>query len=194
MKILNLLILSFLFCGNLDAVPVKVFARATAYHKTHSNADSNTKKGLSSTKIRLRDNCEDSIGIVAVDPQKIPYGSLIYSPNNKRFYLACDFGEAVADRSAAKKTAKKKDLPPKYHKALVFDFYAKREILEDDFDYFFVIKHDGDLPFWKLYEEYQRKRLDPKFWVKRVESMLDFENIQHRKALEEILRRLEDMD
>jgi 3D (Asp-Asp-Asp) domain-containing protein len=156
---------------NLSAEVEKIFARATNYHKTERGCDSDTKKGITSTQIRLRDNCDRTIGMVAVDPQRIPYGSLIYSPSNKRFYLACDVGGDVLERTAAKKLAKKKGLSDDFFNALVLDFYAKKEIVNNHFDYFFVIEHDGENFKSSMTKKEQEIRLDPNFWIRRIKKI-----------------------
>lgn len=194
MKFIQITLIGLLFCVSLQAEVTEVLARATAYHKDHRHSDSDTKAGRTSTKISLRDNCDYTIGMVAVDPKKIPWGSLVFSPENGRFYLACDVGDAVVDRDAAKETAEKHNLPKKYHDALVLDFYSRNEITDDDYAKFIVVKHDGDRPFWKLYEEYQEKRLEPSFWIARVEEVLQNRELKNRDELKEMLRRLERMD
>ena len=155
----------------LSANVDKVIARATQFHKTDKNCDHNTKKGLTSTRIKLKDSDQRSIGMVAVDPSKIPYGSLVYSPDTKRLFLACDIGGAVTSRDAAINLAKKKGLGSKYRNALVLDFYSKKEILDNHYGDFYIIKHVGDKCFYKLYDQYQNKRLDPQFWIKHIKTL-----------------------
>jgi 3D (Asp-Asp-Asp) domain-containing protein len=169
-KILKILVVFILVTCFADARIEKVFARATKYHKTDKNCDTDTKKGLTSTKIKLKDSCEKTIGMVAVDYNIVPYGSLVYSPDTDRFFIACDIGSAVFNRTAAKKLAKKKGLGLKYQEAIVLDFYGDREILDNHFGNFYVIKHKGS-DFHKLYKTSQDKRLCPKFWLKQVETM-----------------------
>lgn len=192
MKTLKLVMCLIVFIGSANASVEKVFARATKFHKSDNGCDPWTKKGLTATKIRLRDNCDDTIGMVAVDPQRIPYGSLIYSPQNKRFYLACNRGGAVSARTAAKKLANKKGLSQKYRNALVLDFYAPREIIDNHFDYFLVIEHEGENFRFGLSKTEQNERLDPNFWLGRAVGLLNVEE-EFNSELEEIIDRLRQM-
>lgn len=170
-----------------------IFARATKYYKTDRNCDPNTKKGFTSTKIRLGDSCDRTIGMVAVDPQKIPYGSLIYSPQVKRFFLACDSGGAVSARTAAKNLAKQKRLPEKFHEALVLDFYAPREIIDNYFGDFCVIKHEGGNFRLQLTKKEQELRLLPNFWLTKVARIYDGVEEKDKDLLREILKELREM-
>jgi 3D (Asp-Asp-Asp) domain-containing protein len=154
----------------------KVFARATQFHKTDPGCDPWTRRGVTSTQIDLKDNCDDTIGMVAVDPEIIPYGSIIYAPQNKRFYLACNRGGAVSARTAAKELAKKKQLSKKHEDAIVLDFYANKEIIDNHFGEFFVIKHEGKDFRFELSKAEQELRLDPDFGL--IEFKRFFARIQ----------------
>jgi 3D (Asp-Asp-Asp) domain-containing protein len=191
-KILSVLILGLLMNSSFAGVEV-VFARATKYYKTDRNCDPETKKGLTSTKIRLGDSCDRTIGMVAVDPQRIPYGSLIYSPQAKRFFLACDIGGDVSARTAAKKLAKQKKLPSKYYEALVLDFYAPREIIDNHFCDFFVIKHEGKDFRFKMTKKEQDLRLDPRFWLERAERIYNEGKDDNSEILREIIKELKEI-
>lgn len=171
----------------------KTFARATKYHKTDRNCDSNTKRGITSTAIRLGDSCDNTIGMVAVDPQKVPYGSLIYSPQAKRFFLACDVGGDVSARTAAKNLARKKGLSNKYRNAQVLDFYAPREIIDNHFDYFYIVKHEGVNFRFGLKESQQKLRLKPSFWIDRVSKLYDTSDEEDKVILREMKSRLQKM-
>jgi 3D (Asp-Asp-Asp) domain-containing protein len=79
-----------------DSAPVRGkgrLARLTAYWS--SEGDYYTGRGISSTGVRLHD------GHCAVDPNIIPYGSIVEIPGMGR-YLAVDTGSAVIDRTAAR--------------------------------------------------------------------------------------------
>jgi len=185
----TLAILSLIFClSQMSSFAVdEVFARATKYHKTDKNCDPDTKKGLTSTDIKLKDSDENSIGMVAVDPEKIPYGSLVYSPKTNRFFLACDVGGAVINRTAAKDFSKKKGLSKKHQDALVLDFYSDQEIIDNHFCDFLVIKHTGDIEFYKLHGKYQTLRLDPEFWLEEIKEK---ENSEELEVIERALQNI----
>lgn len=170
-----------------------VFARGTKYHKTDRNCDSNTRKGITSTAIRLGDSCDNTIGMVAVDPQKVPYGSLIYSPQAKRFFLACDIGGDVSARTAAKNLARKQGLSAKYRNAEVLDFYAPKEIIDNHFDYFYIVKHEGVNFRFGLKESQQKLRLKPSFWIDRVSKLYDSADHEDRQILQEMKSKLQKM-
>lgn len=190
MKILLTLIILGLSLNTSFASVELIFARATKYYKTDRNCDPDTRKGLTSTKIRLGDSCDRTIGMVAVDPQRIPYGSLIYSPQAKRFFLACDVGGDVSARTAAKNLAKKQGLAEKYRNALVLDFYAPREIIDNHFDDFVVIKHEGSNFRFRMTKKEQEERLDPRFWLARIERDYRSADKEKKKILQEIKREL----
>lgn len=187
---LFLLLASFCFASASDIE--KVFARATKFHKNDRNCDPWTARGQTCTKIKLRENCDDTIGMVAVDPNKIPYGSLIYSPQNKRFYLACNRGGAVSDRTAAKELAEKKGLSKKHRDALVLDFYAPREIIDNHFDYFYVVEHEGENFRFEMTRAQQYERLKPEFWLKKIEDVAKIEK-EFKEEAKEMIARLREM-
>ncbi len=71
------------------------YARLTAYW---TNEDYWTRRHLSATGLKLRE------GYCAVDPKRIPYGSVVTIPGMGKF-LAVDTGTDVINRRAARKTA-----------------------------------------------------------------------------------------
>ena len=86
-------------------------ARLTTYWP--EEGDSYTKRGLSSTGVRLRD------GHCAVDPKVIPYGSVVAIPGVGEF-VAVDTGPAVVSRRAARLFGRN----PDERRALVVDVYC----------------------------------------------------------------------
>ena len=180
------LLLSLCLDHLVVASAVPVFARATSYHRTEKGCDPDTKRGLTSTRIVLKDSSTRTIGMVAVDPKQIPYGSLVYSPGTNRFFLACDIGGAVFNRTAAKRLAKRRGLSKKYSDALVLDFYARKEILRNEFGDFYVIKHEGS-NFKKLSSKSQKLRLKPSFWLEKIKSKKKDSTIKEiKKSLQTI--------
>jgi len=96
-------------------------ARVTVYWP--EEGDYNTRRRMSSTGVSLRD------GHCAVDPKKIPYGSLVKIPGMGEF-VAVDTGPAVVSRRAARATGRTSE----QGKALVVDVYcssrSKARVLE----------------------------------------------------------------
>lgn len=94
-----------------------VLAAITCYWKIGRNTDHWTAKGQSSTGVPLRQ------GIVAVDPEIIPYGSLVLIEGIPGGFIAADCGSHVSQRVAVKKTARTEC----EKKALVIDVYFVHE-------------------------------------------------------------------
>ena len=90
-------------------------ARLTTYWP--EEGDSYTKRGLSSTGVRLRD------GHCAVDPKVIPYGSVVAIPGVGEF-VAVDTGPAVVSRRAARQFGRN----PDERGALVVDVYCSSRL------------------------------------------------------------------
>ncbi len=68
------------------------FVRATKYHKKDTNCDSWTLNGQTSTQLRLPQSDTvvtnpNNIGNVALDPNKVPEGSLVYETQTGRFFV-----------------------------------------------------------------------------------------------------------
>lgn len=162
-----------------NANQIKVcFVRATKYHKTDNKCDHWTLKGYTSTQLRLP-QCEkvvtnpNTIGFVAIDPKEVPEGSLVFETQTGRFFVSTTGGEAVIDRDAAIKTAKKEKLPSEFKDALVFDFYYPREIIDNEFTYCWVVPHEGDTRFRDLKLNSQKQRLYASFWLSRLSKIYD---------------------
>ena len=45
------------------------------------------------------------------------------------------------------------------------------KLLDNHYGDFYIIKHVGDKCFYKLYDQYQNKRLDPQFWIKHIKTL-----------------------
>ncbi|HEY5954329.1 MAG TPA: 3D domain-containing protein [Terrimicrobiaceae bacterium] len=86
-------------------------ARVTVYWP--EEGDFYTRNRQSSTGLRLRD------GVCAVDPEVIPYGSVVHVPSIGPL-LAVDTGSAVISRRAAKNAAR----TPEQRKAIVIDVFC----------------------------------------------------------------------
>lgn len=100
--------------AEITANPAAVvrLARVTAYWPGEVNGDYDTNRRLSSTGAHLH------TGHCAVDPNVIPYGSIISIAGVGRF-TAVDTGSAVVSRQAARLAAK----TPEEEKALVVDLF-----------------------------------------------------------------------
>ena len=96
-------------------------ARLTTYWP--EEGDSYTKRGLSSTGVRLRD------GHCAVDPKVIPYGSVVAIPGVGEF-VAVDTGPAVVSRRAARQFGRN----PDERGALVVDVYCSSRLKANAFE------------------------------------------------------------
>lgn len=161
--------------ANADQIKV-CLVRATQYHKTDPGCDHWTRKGYTSTQLRLP-QCEKvvtnphTIGFVALDPKRVPEGSLVFETQTGRFFVATTGGEAVIGRDAAIKTAKKEKLPSEYKNALVFDFYYPREIVDNEFTYCWVISYEGGIHFRNLKLDNQKERLHASFWLERLSKI-----------------------
>jgi 3D (Asp-Asp-Asp) domain-containing protein len=75
-------------------------AAITCYWRYGRDTDKWTRQGQSSTGVKL------AMGVVAVDPKIIPYGSLVTIEGVPGIYLAADCGSHVTKRVAAKRTAR----------------------------------------------------------------------------------------
>ena len=73
--------------------------RLTTYSKTEAKCDKWTRRGQSSTGIRLKEGVT-----AAVDPNIIPYFSKIELPEVKLSLVSLDTGSAVVKRTASRKT------------------------------------------------------------------------------------------
>lgn len=74
-------------------------AAITCYWRYGRETDKWTRRGQSSTGVKL------ALGVVAVDPNIIPYGSLVTISGVPGVFLAADCGSDVTKRVAAKRTA-----------------------------------------------------------------------------------------
>lgn len=174
--------------------------RATKYHKTDYKCDHWTLRGETSTRLKLP-QCDDvvtdpnTIGNVALDPTQVPEGSLVYETQTGRFFVATTGGEAVIRRDAAKQLARLEKLPSEFKNALVFDFYYPQEIVSNHFTSCWVIPHEGEKEFRRLWPEYQEQRLYASFWLARLSRIYDStSNEAEKQKLREMMNRLRVID
>lgn len=179
-----------------DGVVKDFFVRATKYHRTDKRCDPWTKRGQTSTQLRLPKSDSvvldpDKIGNVALDPQKVPEGSLVFETQTKRLFVSTTGGPAVIRRDAAKKLAgnclEKRN-------ALVFDFYFPREVVNTHYTECWVVPYQGQIPFRELSGENQKLRLQPEFWLKELQPLYDSSSREEDKMqLREVMDRLREM-
>lgn len=198
-SLLSVFLIAFVSTGKISAELVEShFVRATKYHKTDPGVDQWTARGQTSTQLRLPKNDKvvtnpNKIGNVAVDPSKVPEGSLVYETQTERFFVATTGGTAVIDRRSARAIARMRGLCKDHYNALVFDFYYPKEVVDNHFTECFVISHEGKR-FRTLSREYQQKRLDPQFWIKHLEALRKkSKDKEEQKNLDLMLARLREM-
>lgn len=131
---------------NTSNIKFKMIAvRATKYHASEKGADKDTKKGNSSTGVKLREGKPGVIGTVATDPKIIPTGSLVLVPSKNGEvipYLSVDRGGAVTRRAASLALAKAEGRGKNWSNRPVVDIYSARAIT-DDWTTVLVIESDN---------------------------------------------------
>lgn len=123
---------------------VEVLARGTSYNA----CDPESAAGKTSSLIPISTVKKLGLQVVAVDPDKIPYGSVIIGKNKEGERIvgvAVDTGSAVKSRKAAKNYALAKgyDKDSPEYKALVFDFHSKNGDITKAWDNFIVVLYTG---------------------------------------------------
>ena len=180
---------------------IKVFlVRTTQYHRTDPGCDHWTLNGQTSTQLRLPKSDKvvtnpNTIGNVALDPDFVPEGSLVYETQTGRFFVSTTGGEAVIDRRAAINLAEKKKLPSEFRNALVFDFYYPEEIVNNYYTHCWVIPYKGATKFRNLKMVDQQQRLYASFWLKHLSEVYDLtSNEAEKQKLREMMNRLKSND
>ncbi len=118
--------------GKLEQYTLSV--RATKYHKTEPNCDIDTKHERSCTGVRLREGAPGVIGTVAVDPNVIPFGSLVLINTKSGSvlpYLCVDKGAYVTKKIASQKLAKQEKRGEAWATRPVIDVYSPKSITSD---------------------------------------------------------------
>ncbi len=138
----------------------RVYARSTFYNKDEPGCDPDTRKGKTSTCLRIRDVQAKGLGVVSVDPAIVPYGSRVIASDG-RVFIAVDTGGDVKARTAAKEAAAKQGYGPKsaQHNAPVLDFYSNRQI-GGIWDHFLIVPYREDRPFTDLKVSERMEYLD----------------------------------
>jgi len=153
-------------------VPVRV----TTYHKSERGCDSNTKKGNSSTGIKLREGQPNVIGTIAADKEVIPTGSLVLvttKEGNVFPYLCVDTGGAVISRKASSKLAKQQGRNKEWATRPVIDVYSS-QVITDDWSTVLVIT-DHSMDGTKGSERLNRlkERMNIEYWLPKGHVTLD---------------------
>lgn len=152
----------------------EILARVTSY----DGDDHWSRKRQTSTGVRMKEATPKSIGIAAIDPNIIPYGSLLKLEDrsgNMLCYLAADCGSAVISKKAVFGTISAEIRNRKYEpgskeheerkKALVVDVHSVGEKqVGDIWQQIQVVKYQGTVPFKKLPLEEKLRFLDRKTW------------------------------
>jgi hypothetical protein len=88
---LSVLLVALMSTGEMVGDTVNAhFVRATKYHRSDPKCDPWTRRGQTSTQLKLpKDDSivtdPNKIGNVAVDPEYVPEGSLVYETQTRRF-------------------------------------------------------------------------------------------------------------
>lgn len=142
-----------------SSVPAAAFVgytevvRSTFYFAGEKHSDPDTDAGRSSTGVKLRPATATQIGVCAVDPTVIPYGSrvIVQTDDGPRYYIAADTGGAVKAEVASAGALH------------VIDFYSDKQVgLEDQL--VTIIPYAGSTRFKDLTAGQQRRLFDmPEF-------------------------------
>jgi 3D (Asp-Asp-Asp) domain-containing protein len=140
--------------------------RATTYHKTEPDADEETRRGESSTGVKLAEVKPKVVGSIAIDPKVIPYGSLVIITTKSgelHRFLCVDTGKDVKSRKASKLLAKKQKLTSDWSMRPVIDIYSNKHY--DDWISIVVIKDKNPLePNNSRFRSRLRERMSVDFW------------------------------
>lgn len=77
--------------------------RSTYYYAGEANSDPDTDAGRTSTGVPVQMASATQVGVCAVDPSVIPYGSqvVVQTADGPRYYIAADTGGAVVNETAS---------------------------------------------------------------------------------------------
>ena len=92
--------------------------RSTYYYAGEANSDPDTDAGRTSTGVSVQAASATQVGVCAVDPSVIPYGSqvVVQTADGPRYYIAADTGGAVKNETASGGTSH------------VIDFYSNSQV------------------------------------------------------------------
>jgi 3D (Asp-Asp-Asp) domain-containing protein len=113
--------------------------RSTYYYAGEANSDPDTDAGRSSTGVTLQAATATQVGVCAVDPSVIPYGSqvIVQTADGPRYYIAADTGGAVKNETASGGNAH------------VIDFYSRSQV-GGEYQTVTVIPYSGSTSFTNL--------------------------------------------
>ena len=113
--------------------------RSTYYYAGEANSDPDTDAGRTSTGVPLQMASATQVGVCAVDPSVIPYGSqvVVQTADGPRYYIAADTGGAVKNETASGGTAH------------VIDFYSNTQV-GGQYQTVTVIPYSGSQGFTSL--------------------------------------------
>jgi 3D (Asp-Asp-Asp) domain-containing protein len=153
-------------------VPVRV----TTYHKSERGCDLNTKRGNSSTGIKLREGRPNVIGTIATDKKVIPIGSLVLvttKNGNVNPYLSVDTGGAVVGKKASSKLAKLQGRSKEWATRPVVDIYSSRSITKDWSTVLVITDHSMDGTTGSERLRRLQERMNIEYWMPKGHETLD---------------------
>jgi len=159
-------------CSKKVIAPKEAFFatfRSTSFAENEKGADGDTKRCRFKTGSPPAYCEKGQVGLAAVDPKVIPYGSRIVGPHGIKA-IAGDTGKGVVLRSAARSLAKIRHITDDRANAPVIDFFVSSEgkQIGGEWDVFLIIPYDGTVPFKDLPLEEKRRYFDLAAWDEAV--------------------------
>ena len=151
-----------------------VSVRATTYHKNEPDSDPDTRRGMSSTGVKLREGKPTVVGTIAADPKLVPIGSLVLvtGKDGKTYpYLCVDIGGDVTDRTASRRLARREGRNKEWATRPVVDIYSSRENIHD-WTTVLIVKDSSldDLKYSKM-QKCLEERMTVSYWLSRGVKM-----------------------
>jgi 3D (Asp-Asp-Asp) domain-containing protein len=128
--------------------------RSTFYYAVSLDGQGNEFYGRTATGVPLREANTQQVGVAAVDPAIIPFGSLITVslPDATFYYIAADTGPAIKSQAAAQGTEP------------VVCFFSKVQI-GDEYTEVNVVPYSGATPYSSLTDQRKNSFFNIKKYV-----------------------------